>query len=130
MLLQRRINDALIGTGLDAVFILDLNHAGFHCHFRKAVDNKSIMYRLYKKGTFTLQGATAESRGKLVILNDTPYIEITFTNQSVKIVLRNKNAILSTINVKQMQVISGVDPLITVRNELEKIEKYIEVLYN
>lgn len=122
--------DALIGTGLDAVFILDLNHAGFHCHFRKAVDNKSIMYRLYKKGTFTLQGATAESRGKLVILNDTPYIEITFTNQSVKIVLRNKNAILSTINVKQMQVISGVDPLITVRNELEKIEKYIEVLYN
>lgn len=122
--------DALIGTGLDAVFILDLNHAGFHCHFRKAVDNKSIMYRLYKKGTFTLQGATAESRGKLVILNDTPYIEITFTNQSVKIVLRNKNVILSTINVKQMQVISGVDPLITVRNELEKIEKYIEVLYN
>lgn len=77
-----------------------------------------------------MQGATAESRGKLVILNDTPYIEITFTNQSVKIVLRNKNAILSTINVKQMQVISGVDPLITVRNELEKIEKYIEVLYN
>ena len=122
--------DALIGTGLDAVFILDLNHAGFHCHFRKAVDNKSIMYRLYKKGTFTLQGATAESRGKLVILNDTPYIEITFTKQSVKIVLRNKNVILSTINVKQMQVISGVDPLITVRNELEKIEKYIEVLYN
>lgn len=122
--------DALIGTGLDAVFILDLNHAGFHCHFRKAVDNKSIMHRLYKKGTFTLQGATAESRGKLVILNDTPYIEITFTNQSVKIVLRNKNVILSTINVKQMQVISGVDPLITVRNELEKIEKYIEVLYN
>lgn len=122
--------DALIGTGLDAVFILDLNHAGFHCHFRKAVDNKSIMYRLYKKGTFTLQGATAESRGKLVILNDTPYIEITFTNQSVKIVLRNKNVILSTINVKQMQIISGVDPLITVRNELEKIEKYIEVLYN
>lgn len=122
--------DALIETGLDAVFILDLNHAGFHCHFRKAVDNKSIMYRLYKKGTFTLQGATAESRGKLVILNDTPYIEITFTNQSAKIVLRNKNVILSTINVKQMQVISGVDPLITVRNELEKIEKYIEVLYN
>lgn len=122
--------DALIGTGLDAVFILDLNHAGFHCHFRKAVDNKSIMYRLYKKGTFTLQGATAESRGKLVILNDTPYIEITFTKQSVKIVLRNKNVILSTINVKQMQVVSGVDPLITVRNELEKIEKYIEVLYN
>lgn len=122
--------DALIGTGLDAVFILDLNHAGFHCHFRKAVDNKSIMYRLYKKGTFTLQGATAESRGKLVILNDTPYIEITFTKQSVKIVLRNKNVILSTINVKQMQVISGIDPLITVRNELEKIEKYIEVLYN
>ena len=122
--------DALIETGLDAVFILDLNHEGFHCHFRKAVDNKSIMYRLYKKGTFTLQGATAESRGKLVILNDTPYIEITFTNQSVKIVLRNKNVILSTINVKQMQVISGVDPLITVRNELEKIEKYIEVLYN
>lgn len=122
--------DILIETGLDAVFILDLNHAGFHCHFRKAVDNKSIMYRLYKKGTFTLQGATAESRGKLVILNDTPYIEITFTNQSVKIVLRNKNVILSTINVKQMQVISGVDPLITVRNELEKIEKYIEVLYN
>lgn len=77
-----------------------------------------------------MQGATAESRGKLVILNDTPYIEITFTNQSVKIVLRNKNVILSTINVKQMQVISGVDPLITVRNELEKIEKYIEVLYN
>ena len=122
--------DALIETGLDAVFILDLNHAGFHCHFRKAVDNKSIMYRLYKKGTFTLQGATAKSRGKLVILNDTPYIEITFTNQSAKIVLRNKNVILSTINVKQMQVISGVDPLITVRNELEKIEKYIEVLYN
>ena len=122
--------DALIGTDLAAVFILDLNHAGFHCHFRKAVDNISIMYRLYKKGTFTLQGATAESRGKLVILNDTPYIEITFTKQSVKIVLRNKNVILSTINVKQMQVISGVDPLITVRNELEKIEKYIEVLYN
>lgn len=122
--------DALIGTDLEAAFLLDLDHVGFHCHFRKAIDNKSIMYRLYKKGTFTMKGATTESRGKLVILNDTPYIEVTFTNQSAKIVLRNKNVILSTINVKQMQVISGVDPLVNVRMEFEKIEKYIEVLYS
>lgn len=76
-----------------------------------------------------IQGATTESRGKLIILDDTPYIEVTFTNQSVKIVLRDRNVILSTLTVKQMQVISGVDPLVTVRTEFDKIVKYIEVLY-
>lgn len=114
--------DTLIGTDLEAAFILDLNHEGFYCHSRRAKDNKSIMYRLYKKGTFTIQGTTTESRGKLITLDDTPYIEVTFTNQSVKIVL-------STLTVKQMQVISGVDPLVTVRTEFDKIVKYIEVLY-
>lgn len=81
----------------------NLNHEGFYCHSRRAKDNKSIIYRLYKK--------------------------VTFTNKSVKIVLRNRNVILSTLTVKQMQVISGVDPLVTVRTEFDKIVKYIEVLY-
>lgn len=121
--------DTLIGTDLEAAFILDLDHEGFYCHSRRAKDNKSIMYKLYKNGTFTIQGATTESRGNLIILDDTPYIEVTFTNQSVKIVLRNRNVILSTLTVKQMQVTSGVDPLVTVRIEFEKIVKYIEVLY-
>lgn len=76
-----------------------------------------------------IQGATTESRGKLIILDDTPYIEVTFTNQSVKIVLRGRNVILSTLTVKQMQVISGVDPFVTVHTEFDKIVKYIEVLY-
>lgn len=118
----------LIGTDLEAAFILDLDHEGFYCHSRRAKDNKSIIYKLYKKGTFKIQDATTESRGNLIILDDTPYIEVTFTNQSVKIVLRNRNVILSTLTVKQMQAISGVDPLVTVRIEFEKIVKYIEVL--
>ena len=121
--------DTLIGTDLEAAFILDLDHEGFYCHSHRAKDNKSIVYKLYKKGTFTIQGATTESRGKLITLDDTPYIEVTFTNQSVKIVLRNRTVILSTLTVKQMQAISGVDPLVTVRNEFDKIVKYIEVLY-
>lgn len=121
--------DTLISTDLEAAFILDLDHTGFYCHSRRAKDNKSIIYRLYKKGTFRIQGATIESRGKLIVLDDIPYIEVTFTNQSVKIVLRNRNVILSTLTIKQMQDITGVDPLVTVRIEFEKIVRYIEVLY-
>lgn len=130
MLFQRRFSydlwyDAFIGTDLEAAFILDLDHAGFHCNSRKVVDGKSITYKLYKKGTFTLQGATAESRGRLITTDTTPYVEATFTNQSVKIVLRNKKAIWSTITVKL-----GLSPTTNVMIELEKIVRYIGVLYN
>lgn len=122
--------DAFISTDLEAAFILDLDHVGFSCYSRRTIDNKSIMYRLYKKGTFTIQGATIESRGKMVISDTTPYVEVTFTNQSVKIVLRNKKAVLSTITVKLTLSPINADPIVGANTELGKIVRYIEVLCN
>lgn len=118
--------DVLKDTDLDAVFVNGFTE--FYCPIRRTITDKSITHKLYKWGTFHFEGESDDCRGEAIIEDTTPYLEVTFTNKSVKIVLRDKFTILSTIKVKSKYPV-GVRPYVAVHNEIGKILSYMKAIY-
>lgn len=118
--------DEFKDTDLDVIFISSLTDS--YCPIHRSITDKSVTHKLYKWGTFHFEGKSVDCRGEAIIEDTTPYLEVTFTNKSVKIVLRNKHAILSTVKVKSEYPI-GVYNYDAVRNEIGKIVSYMRAIY-
>lgn len=118
--------DELKDADLDAVFLNGFTE--FYCPIRRTITDKSVTHKLYKWGTFHFEGEFDDCRGEAIIEDTTPYLEVTFTNKSVKIVLRDKTTILSTIKVKSEYPV-GIRPYVAVHNEICKILNYMNAIY-